>query len=462
MTDGSALELLLALDRRGSAPLRAQLEEQLRAAIRDGMLGPGTALPSTRALARDLGVSRGVVVEAYDQLGAEGYLASSQGAPTRVAEAAFRPRAGTAEAIPERAPRFDFRPGAPDVALFPRTRWVASLRRALGDAPDVRLDYGDARGAPELRAALARYLGRVRGVACEPGRVIVTSGMAQGMALFGRALIARGGRRIAVEDPWSGPGRGQLAGAGLEPVPIPVDGRGLRVDLLAAAATDAAIVTPAHQFPTGVVLAPERRAALAEWAGDADAIVIEDDYDAEYRYDRAPVGALQGLAPDRVAYAGSVSKTLAPALRLGWLIAPEPLAGGIAAAKAADDLGTPVLEQLALAEFLERGELDRHLRRTRATYRARRDALVAALARHMPGCAPAGVAAGLHMVVRLPEHADERAVLERARARGIALHGLSEHALRPAPPALLLGYGRIAQPAIEAGVRTLAAASSVA
>jgi GntR family transcriptional regulator/MocR family aminotransferase len=282
--------------------------------------------------------------------------------------------------------------------------------------------------------------------------------MAQGMALFGRTVIARGARRIGVEDPWSTPGRSQLESTGLEPVPVEVDEHGLRVDRLEAAAPDAVVVTPAHQFPTGVVLAPERRAALAEWAIRGDAFVLEDDYDAEYRYDRAPVGAVQGLAPDSVVYAGSVSKTLAPALRLGWLVAPERLAGAIAAEKASDDLGTPVVEQLALADFLERGQLDRHLRRTRATYRARRDALVAALARHLPACAPAGVAAGLHLIVHLPAATDERAVLERSRTRGVALYGLSEHSMRPQPPALLLGYGRIAQPAIEPGVRELAAA----
>jgi GntR family transcriptional regulator / MocR family aminotransferase len=458
MTGGPAVELLVALDRAAPGPLRLQLEEQLRSAVRDGRLAPGSPLPSTRALARDVGVSRGVVVEAYDQLAAEGYVEARQGAPTRVAEAAFRTLAAAPEPAAARPARFDFRPGAPDVGLFPRTRWIASVRRALRAAPDARLDYGDARGAPELRAALAGYLGRVRGVACDPANVIVTSGMAQGMALFGRTLLARGARRIGVEEPWSGPGRRQLESTGLEPLAVDVDARGLRVDLLEAAAPDAVAVTPAHQFPTGVVLAPERRAALAEWAIRTGALVLEDDYDSEYRYDRPPVGALQGLAPESVVFAGSVSKTLAPALRLGWLVVPERLAAAIAAAKAADDLGTPVVEQLALADFLERGELDRHLRQTRATYRARRDALVAALGRHLPACAPGGVAAGLHLIVHLPEATDERALLERARSRGVELYGLSEHALRPAAPALLLGYGRIAEPAIEPGVRALAAA----
>jgi GntR family transcriptional regulator/MocR family aminotransferase len=451
------LDLLVRLE-RGAAPLRAQLEEQLRAAVRSGRLAPGVALPSSRSLARELGVSRGVVVDAYAQLGAEGYLVARQGAPTRVSDASS-PATGTAPAAAaERPPRFDFRPGGPDVSLFPRAAWLASLRRALRDAPDARLDYGDPRGAPELRAALARYLGRARGVACDPERVVVTSGMAQGMALIARALTAQGARRVGVEDPSSTPGRDQLASNGLEIVPVPVDADGLRVDVLERRAPDAAFVAPAHQFPLGVVLAPERRAALIDWAARTGALVLEDDYDAEYRYDRAPVGAVQGLAPELVAYAGSVSKTLAPGLRLGWMVAPERLADAVVAAKASDDLGTPVVEQLALADFLEHGELDRHLRRTRTVYRARRDALVSALARELPGCAPAGVAAGLHLVVPLPAETDERAVLDRARSSGVGLYGLSEHRIEPGPPALLLGYGRIAEPAIEAGVAELAAA----
>jgi GntR family transcriptional regulator / MocR family aminotransferase len=448
-------ELLLRLDHSG-VPLRAQLEDQLREAVRGGRLGPGVALPSSRALARELAVSRGVVVEAYAQLAAEGYLVARQGAPTRVSEAAT-PGPGAAPApAGERPPRFDFRTGRPDVSLFPRSAWLASLRRALRDAPDARLDYGDPRGAPELRAALARYLGRVRGVACDPERVVVTSGMAQGMALFARALAAGGARRIAMEDPSSAPGRAQLASNGLEVVPIPVDEEGLRTKTLETVAVDAVMITPAHQFPLGVVLAPERRAALLEWSARTGAVVLEDDYDAEYRYDRQPVGAVQGLAPDLVAYAGSTSKTLAPGLRLGWLVVPERLLDAVTAAKESDDLGTPVVEQLALADFLERGELDRHLRRTRSVYRARRDALVSALARLLPGCPPAGVAAGLHLVVYLPAGTDELAVLDGARSRGVGLAGISEHRVEPGPPALLLGYGRIPEPAIEPAVAALA------
>ena len=460
-----SLDLLLGLDRHGGG-LRAQLEDQLRDAVRAGRLGPGAALPSSRALARELGVSRGVVVEAYAQLAAEGYLVARQGAPTRVSEAASPGPGATPAAAGERPPRYDFRTGRPDVSLFPRNAWLASLRRALRDAPDARLDYGDPRGAPELRAALVRYLGRVRGVACDPERVVVTSGMAQGMAIFARALTAGGVRKMAIEDPSSAPGRGQLASNGLEIVPIPVDEDGLEVERLPEARADrdaaaddpvgAVMITPAHQFPLGVVLAPERRAALLDWAAHTGAVVLEDDYDAEYRYDRQPVGAVQGLAPDLVAYAGSTSKTLAPGLRLGWIVVPDHLLDAVTAAKESDDLGTPVVEQLALADFLERGKLDRHLRRTRSVYRARRDALVDALERLLPDCPPAGVAAGLHLVVHLPAGTDEQAVLDSARSRGLGLSGISEHRVEPGPPALLLGYGRLPEPAIEAAVRLLA------
>jgi GntR family transcriptional regulator/MocR family aminotransferase len=458
------LDLLINLDRTRPS-LRAQIEEQLREAVRDERLMPGTSLPSSRSLAGELGVSRGVVVEAYSQLAAEGYLVSRPGGSTRVAQAASPPATAAPAIAAERPPRFDFRPGRPDVSLFPRGAWLAALRRALRDAPDARLDYGDPRGAPELRRALSSYLGRVRGAACDPERVIVTSGMAQGMAIFGRALVERGARLIGFEEPGSGPARVQLASTGLETVPVPVDEQGLRAELLETRGSpplDAVVVTPAHQFPTGVVLSPVRRAALIEWAAAGRRLVLEDDYDAEYRYDRAPVGAVQGLAPGRVLYAGSVSKTLAPGLRLGWMVAPEGIAAELVAAKERDDLGTPVVEQLALADFLERGELDRHLRRTRAVYRRRRDLLVAALARHLPGCEPAGIAAGLHLVLRLPPGTREDAVLGAARARGVGLYGLGEHSVGEAPPALLLGYGRIAEPAIERGVEELAAGYAAA
>ncbi len=454
----SGIELLVRLERGSAVPLHLQLERQLRDAARTGRLRPGVSLPSTRALAGELGVARGVVSDAYSQLAAEGYLLSRRGAATRVAERAAAAPAAAPPAAPPRAPRFDFRPGTPDVSMFPRQAWAAALRQALREVPDERLRYPDTQGAVELRRALATYLGRVRGIVADPDAFVITSGVAQGLALTWRTLRSRGQHRVGLEDPGTAPIRAQLVASGLEPLAVPVDGDGIDAGALEASDAHAALVTPAHQFPTGVVLAPSRRAELIDWAVARDAYVIEDDYDAEYRYDRPPVGAMQGLDPDRVIYVGSVSKTLAPALRIGWLVAPPALFEPILFEKSNDDKGTPLLEQLALAILLERGEVDRHVRRTRLAYRRRRDVLVEALARHLPEARPDGVAAGLHVLLWLPEHLDDRAVVAAAARRGVAAASLSEHCVVPGDPALILGYSQVAEGAIEAGVRELAAA----
>jgi GntR family transcriptional regulator / MocR family aminotransferase len=456
-------ELLLDLDPRRKQPLRAQVEQRLRAAIRAGRLPAASRLPSTRELARQLGVSRGVVVDAYAQLAAEGYLDVRQGAAARIAAVAVETPPPNVQLPAERV-RFDFRPGLPDLSAFPRAAWLASLRRVLQAAPDADLGYGDPQGAIELRAALAAYLGRVRGALAAPERILICSGFAQGLGLVSRALRAKGARRVAMEDPSHIDQRQIVRRSGLEIVPVPVDARGLVVEELEAADPDGVVLTPAHQFPTGAVLAAERRTALLAWAERRGAVVIEDDYDAEYRYDRAPVGALQGLAPERVVYAGSTSKTLAPALRLGWLALPSWLLEAVTMEKALADLGSPRLEQLALADFLGRGELDRHLRRTRLRYRRRRHVLVSALRRSVAGVEIEGIDAGLHVVARLPPDVHEPAALERARARGIALAGVGEHRFAPrsGPQALLLGYGRVPEPTIEAGVKELAGAIEAA
>ena len=451
------MELLLRLDRDGGAePLHAQLERELRTAIRAGRMAAGERLPPTRALAAELGVSRGVVVEAYAQLAAEGYLRARRGAGTVVAAVAQPSAPARASDLPRPVPE-DFHPGTPDLASFPRATWQRSLRSVLRDAPDAQLGYADPAGTQELRSALARYVGRARGVEADAERVLVTSGLTQGVALACRALRARGARRIAVEDPGFFVHRAVVAHCGLEPVPVPVDERGLRTDLLAAVQADALLATPAHQMPLGGVLAPERRTALLAWAQACDAYVIEDDYDAEHRYDREPVGALQGLAPERVIYAGCASKLLAPALRLGWLVLPQKLRGAVAREKAFDDLGSSALEQLALADFLERGELDRHLRRVRPRYRARRDALLAALARELPAWrVGGGIAAGLHVVALAPDAVDEAALLAAAAAHGMRLHGLSWFQVRPGPPGLVLGFASASEPAIARAVGQLA------
>jgi GntR family transcriptional regulator/MocR family aminotransferase len=355
----------------------------------------------------------------------------------------------------------DFHPGTPDLASFPRAAWLRSLRAVLRDAPHDALGYADPAGTAELRQALARYLSRARGVAVEAERTLVTSGLTQGVALAFRALRRRGARRVAVEDPGFMVHRGIAAHCGLEVVPLPVDAHGLVTDALADVDADVALVTPAHQMPLGGVLAPERRAALLAWAEAHDAYVIEDDYDAEHRYDREPVGALQGLAPERVIYAGCASKVLAPSLRLGWLVLPQALARRVAMEKALDDLGTSALDQLALADFLERGELDRHLRRMRPRYRARRDALIAALARALPSWRIGdGIAAGLHVVALLPEAADEAAFLAAAAERGMRLHGLAWFRTLPGPPGLALGFGNASEPALARAVGQLARAAA--
>ena len=295
----------------------------------------------------------------------------------------------------------------------------------------------------------------MRGVVADPERVLVTSGFAQGLALLGRALREGGARRVAAEDPSHAGAREQITSSGLELVAIPVDEHGLVVEALDGRGADAVLVTPAHQFPTGVVLAPGRRRALLDFAERTGTLVVEDDYDAEYRYDREPVGSLQGLRPEHVAYGGSVSKTLAPALRLGWIVLPGALLEAVTEQKRQDDLGSSPLAQLTLADLIARGELDRHLRRTRLLYRRRRDALLAALAEHMPSARPMGIAAGLHLAVYLPEQLDEREVAERARARSVAVAVVGEHRVAPGPPALLLAYASTAEPAIRRGVAEL-------
>jgi GntR family transcriptional regulator/MocR family aminotransferase len=455
------LELLLSVTRDGRRTLGAQIEGQLREVIRSGALRAGARVPSTRDLARQLGVSRRVAVDAYEQLAAEGYLVLRQGARPRVSDGAAAAEAdATRPARPAPRPRFDFRPAVPDVSMFPRTAWLRSLREALATITDADLDYGDPRGVVVIREALSEYLGRVRGVVADPERVIVTNGYWQGLGLVCRALAAAGAKRIAVEDPSHSDQRLIAARAGLEPLPIAVDDGGIRVDALARSDADAVVLTPAHQDPTGAVLAGERRTALLAWLRERGAIAIEDDYDAEYRYDRSAVGALQGLEPDRIVYGGSASKTLAPALRLGWLVVPSGLLARVTREKALADQGSARIEQYAFADFLARGELDRHLRRMRGRYRRRREALVQALADALPEATVRGIAAGLHAAVELPAGTDAAAVLDEARRRRIALGTIAGYRTEPGggPPTLLLGYAQTPEPAIRAGVRELAAA----
>jgi GntR family transcriptional regulator/MocR family aminotransferase len=453
---GFPSDLLVALDRSGRRGLSAQLQQQLRSAIQQGRLPAGTVLPPTRTLAHELGIARSVVVSAYEHLATDGYLSGRQGSGTQVMPL-VQTSAGTTSTTSEPVADVRLLGGLPDPALFPRTEWLRHYRAALNEVPNHQLGYPGPLGALQLREALTNYVARVRGVATNPDRMVITSGITQAVVLVARALRACGVDAVAMEDPCFGLHRQAVINSGLRVVPIPVDDDGLDVAKLLAHNVRAVLVAPAHSYPTGTVLSAERRTALIKWAYDNDGLIIEDDYDAEFRYDRAPIGALQGLAPQRVAYAGCASKTLTPALRLGWLAVPDWLVDKVVRQKLLDDMGNTMLEQLALARFVESGGFARHLRRVRPVYRRRRDAALTAVAMSLPDAIPTGVAAGLHMYVQLPASCNEVGLVDAARNRGVLVEGASWNWSAPseAPPALVIGYGAIAEPAIRNGLAVL-------
>jgi GntR family transcriptional regulator/MocR family aminotransferase len=454
-------DLLIELDRSRPRGLRSQIEEGVRDAIRSGRLVPGTPLPSTRSLAADLGVTRGVVVGAYDQLVAEGYLLAVQGSGTVVS------------ALPEPVPRardegaeeakivVDFSPGLPDLDHFPRAAWLRATRAALHTLPRRDLGYTDPRGLLQLRQQVVEYLGRVRGVDALPDRVMICNGFNHGFSMMSDVLYAVGHEEFAVEDPGYDAPRSQLDRLGATTRGVGVDRDGIVVDDLRRSNARVAIVTPAHQVPTGAVLSAARRSALAAWARDVEGYVIEDDYDAEYRYDRHPVGALQGVAPQQVIYCGTTSKSLAPGVRLGWVVLPEELVEPMVERRRTSGDFTSTLLQATYAHFLATGDLDRHLRRTRRIYRQRRDALIAALSEWLPFAHPSGISAGLHVLVTLPSGVDERRVVERAAAVGVPVTPLSRYRMakrRNATNGLVLGYGSLTPADADTGVRLLAEA----
>jgi len=451
-------EVLVELDRSRPRGLRAQVEDELRDAIRSGRLAPGTLLPSSRALAADLGVTRGVIVAAYDQLVAEGYLASRHGSGTVVnaaAQGAPPPPSRRSNAPPV---LIDFRPGLPDLDLFPRAAWLRATRVALQTMPRDDLGYGDPRGLPRLRQAAADYLARVRGVSADEGRVLICGGFGHGFSLVARVLHDLGHEVVAVEDPGYDGARDVLATAGVRHQGVAVDEEGLVVDDLRRSGVRAVVITPAHQNPTGAVLSSARRRQLVEWVREVDGYVIEDDYDAEYRYDRHPAGAVQGLDPDRVIYCGTTSKSLAPGLRLGWLVLPPDLIAPTMAARMDTDRASSAIVQATYAEFLTRGDLDRHLRRTRRIYRQRRDGLIAAVSRWFPDAVPCGASAGMHVLVTLAPDVDERVLTSLALEAGIRVYPLRDYRTgrgRHRAPGLVLGYGSLTPAQSEEGIRVL-------
>lgn len=454
-------ELLIGLDRSGRETLRQQIETQIRDALRAGSLRAGLALPSSRELARQLDVSRPLVSDVYEQLAAEGYIVMRQGAVPMVAPmaAASRDVAPEASAKPDTAPfRYDFRIGAPDLTLFPKSLWLKATGKALAAMEPAHFGYEGRHGVPALRIALAGYLGRVRGVIANPAQIVITSGFEQGRSLAARALRRAGITRIAIENP----GYSDLASlraAGLELAHIPVDDEGVAVDAIIAQRLPAALLTPSHQYPTGALLSGERRQQLLHWLREQRGFALEDDYDAEFRYDRKPVAALQGLAPDAVIYAGTASKTLAPGLRIGWLVVPPALLELVQDEQALQDYGISRIEQHTLALFIASGDYDRHLRRMRLIYRKRREALTTALAEFIPQALVTGISAGLHASVTLPARCDEAKLAALAAQKGIAIGFMSRHRVggSAGPTTLLLGYAKLSETSIHAGIRGLAA-----
>jgi GntR family transcriptional regulator/MocR family aminotransferase len=446
---GLSPELMVQLDRDRTTPLKTQLESALRQAIQTGRLQVGERLPSSRELASTLGISRGLVQDCYGQLQAEGYLSTRIGSATRVAATAQIPPAVPRAVQPRLS--VDFVAGVPDLGSFPRNDWVWAMREACRTVPNAMLDYGDPRGSSRLREVLAAYLRRVRGAVADPERMVICTGFSQGLVLTLRTLAANGITRIAFEEPgYADTSVAACAQSGSQPIPVAVDHDGIDVEALARTDARAVVLTPAHQWPTGVVLAPQRRQALVEWANRTSSILIEDDYDAEFRYDRDPVGVLQGLAPDRVVAMGTVSKSLAPAVRLGWIVCPPALADAIAGEKSFSDRGSPGLDQLTLATMISSGRFDRHLRRMRLVYAQRRTALVEALAPY--GVELTGLAAGFHAVAHIS--AAEEAIIDRARGRDVGLYGMSAQRSNRAtvPSQLVLGFGNLTERAIQAGI----------
>jgi GntR family transcriptional regulator / MocR family aminotransferase len=451
----SAPELLVELDRTAPDPLHHQLATGLRDAIRTGRLTPHTRLPSTRVLAADLGVSRRLVVDAYSQLVAEGFLLSKHGSGTRVAtvDTASASERGSVE--PARYD-VDFLPGSPDLSSFPRHSWLRALRQGLAGLESDAFGYVTPQGLLMARVAIADYLRRTRGVLADPRHIVICSGATQAVALLGQTLRTT---QLAMEDPGFWLHRKVLQHNGVDPIPVRVDDEGIDVDTLTGSGAAAVLTTPAHQSPTGVVLSAARRTALMEWAR-AGHLIIEDDYDAEYRYDRAPVGSLQGIAPDRVVYVGSTSKTLAPGLRIGWMVLPAHLAKAVALSKGLADTGSSVMDQVAFTQFLTSGAYDRHLRQMRRRYQVRRNALLRALARHLPEATVLGAAAGVHLTVRFPQGFPIENLLAHAAQKRIRVEPLAPCYAEPAtaPPGLLLGYANLTESQIERGVQELARA----
>jgi GntR family transcriptional regulator/MocR family aminotransferase len=492
LRDWPATSLLIRLDPRARGGLQQQIYAGVRRAILDGAVAPGTRLPSSRAVAEDLRVSRTTAVLALEQLLAEGYLTARRGSGTfvardlpddlpqgRVSRPARSPkhpplsRRGSALATtPTGAQRLGgpprpFRIGTPGLDLFPVGLWAQLANRRLRSVTSAQLDYGEPAGLPVLREAIAAHVQTARGTQCDTDQVVVVAGAQQGLDLVCRLLLDPGDR-VWMEDPGYPGARSALVGAGARVLPVRVDGEGLDVQAGVRGAGDARMVyvTPSHQYPLGVLMSLPRRLALLAWASRARAWVVEDDYDSEFRYGARPIPCLHGLDVDgRVIYVGSFSKTLFPALRLGFVIVPSDLAGRLVAARAAADQHPPMIDQTVLADFIAEGHFARHLRRMRAAYRERLEAVAAAVTRYCHGALRLrAVQTGLHVVADLVDQVEAVRVSREAATRGVEVTPLSAYFARPerAPNGLVLGFAAARPETASRAMERVAAAIEAA
>jgi len=456
-----AWETLIDLSATRAGPLHVRLTAAIRGAIRDGRLPLGAALPPSRTLATDLQVSRWAVTKAYGQLSTEGYVSARTGSATRVCWSPEPDDRPNRPAQPVRAPRpvrFDLAQSSSDYRAFPRHKWVESIRAAAEIAPFDQLGYCEQGGEPRLRAVLADHLNRTRGAVADAGTVCVFSGAGQSMTQLARALVEAGHTRIGVEDPGSVQIRKAARSAGLELVAIPVDDDGLVVDALEAHPDLRAVcVGPAHHVVTGCVLAPHRRAALLDWARRVDGLIVEDDYDSEFSYDGPAPAAMQGTDPDRVALLGSMSRTLTPTVNVGWVVAPRWLVEAVRTDPRVP-VNSPALTQLALVHFMESGAYDRYLRASRQRFRARRNALVAALELRLPECRIRGAQAGLHLLLELPAGSNITAIVAELQKHDIQLCDVDSSRFQPDPGEfrLQIGYANLSDSLVEEAVAVLA------
>ncbi|HTV14840.1 MAG TPA: PLP-dependent aminotransferase family protein [Acidobacteriaceae bacterium] len=473
------MQVAIPLSREGE-PLFRQVYKGLRQAILSGALRAGEKLPSTRDLAEQLDISRTVALLAYDQLLAEGFVEGRGGSGTYVsARMAANPARGEAKSAkprlsrfgaaaeasaaivdrPRRKPvalRYDFVYGRSDLTTFPFEMWRRLMLRQVRQAPVRSFDYGPALGSERLREAICSHLRRSRAVVCEPAQVIVVNGSQQALDLTIRLLVERGDR-VAIEDPHYDGIRGTLQAAGARLRGVPVDRDGLNPARLPDDAR-LAFVTPSHQFPTGAILPLDRRLALLDWARRRNAVIVEDDYDGEFHYGGRPLESLQGLDRDgRVLYVGTFSRTVFPALRIGYLIPPPSLVGAFSAAKWLNDLHSATLEQQTLAEFIGNGMYERHLRRLRQRNTARRDALRSAITEFLGDRVEAtGDGAGAHVVVWPKKRVAEEEIVRRAAERGVGIYGVAHCYLKqPSRPGFALGYARLNEREIREGIRIL-------